>query len=106
MQDTKKTKLIGQATQEQIHAWKKEYKDVFEYRVDGRVCYLRTPDRKILAYAQTVSNGNEMSFNETLLENCFIGGDSSIKSEDKYFLGISGKLSDLIEIKAGELGKL
>lgn len=89
-----------------IAEWKKKYGDVFKYTVDGKTCYLRKPDRTILAYVRVASNDNDVRFNELLLENCWLDGDEEIKTDDAYFLGISNFLPQIIEIKLGDLSKL
>ncbi|MBN1250687.1 MAG: hypothetical protein JXA16_01030 [Bacteroidales bacterium] len=98
---------MAKVTKEQIAEWKRKHGDVFKYTTeDGKICYLKRPDRKILAYAKSVAGSDPMKFNELLLENCFIEGDDAIKIKDKYFIGISSKLEELIEVTVGELEKL
>lgn len=95
-----------QASDEQIAAWKKEHGDVFVYTADGKRCYLKKPDRNTLSVAAAMGMANPLRYNEILLENCWLGGDEQIRTADGYFLGISQKLSELVEIKEGELKKL
>lgn len=38
--------------------------------------------------------------------NCWIDGDEELRTDDKYFMGLSQKVSELVEIKVGELKKL
>jgi hypothetical protein len=99
-------KLIGEATQEQIKEWKEKYGRVIGIKVDDHICYLRTPDRKILSYATTVGSKDPIKFNEILLNNCWLGGSYDIKTNDSLFLSVSGKLAELIEIKEAELVNL
>jgi hypothetical protein len=99
-------KLSSQATPEQIANWKKKHGDIYAFETEGKVCYLRTPERKFLSAAAVVGKTDPLKYNEVLLNNCWLGGDEAIKTNDKYFLGISGKLSELIEIAEGELKKL
>ena len=98
--------MSAQITQEQIDAWKAKYRDIFKITVEDKVAYLKKPDRKVLAAATAASTTNPMKFNEVVLNNCWIGGDEDIKTEDSYFLGASAKLNELIEIKNAELEKL
>jgi hypothetical protein len=98
--------LKGQATPEQIAKWKKEHKNVFAIKVDGHICYLKSPDRKTLSYASSLGMKDPLKFNEIILENCFLGGSEEIKTDDGLFLGASGKISELIEVKEAELEKL
>jgi len=47
-----------------------------------------------------------LRFNEVILENCWLGGDEEIKTNDELFLAVSSKLPDLIQIKEATLEKL
>jgi hypothetical protein len=97
---------MKEITQAQIENWKKQHGDVYKYTAKEKSCFLKRPDRKILSYANTVAGNDPMKFNEILLENCFIGGDEEIKTNDAYFMGVSSKLGELIQIEVGELEKL
>jgi hypothetical protein len=95
-----------EVTQAKINEWKKKYGDIFHYKVDGKECYLRNPDRKTLSAAATVGRNDPLRYNEILLQNCWIEGDEEIKTDDQYFLGISSKLAEIVEVKEGTLKKL
>ncbi|MCU0644751.1 MAG: hypothetical protein MUC94_10875 [bacterium] len=100
-----KKQLIGQATPEQIAAWKKEFGTISCVIVDGHICYLKKPDRNVISLASIVGK-DPIRFNETLIENCFIGGSEEIKTDDDLFLSASSVLPGLIETKVAELKKL
>ena len=93
-------------TNEQIQEWKKQYKDIFVISVEDKKVYLRTPDRKTLSYASTLATKDPLKFNEVILNNCWLGGDEEIKTNDELFLAVSSKLPDLIQIKEATLEKL
>ena len=93
-------------TKEQIQEWKKQYKDIFVISVEDKKVYLRTPDRKTLSYASTLATKDPLRFNDVILENCWLGGDEEIKTNDELFLAVSSKLPDLIQIKEATLEKL
>lgn len=95
-----------QATQEQLQEWKKKHGEVFRIKVEDKACYLRKPDRKVLSYAAAAGKSDPMKVNETILKNCWLDGDKEIQEVDSYFLGISGKLDQIVEIKEAELEKL
>jgi len=97
--------LKGTATAEQISDWKKKHGDIFKVAVGNSVCYLKKPDRKTMSYVATLGN-NPIRANEALLQNCWLGGDESIKSDDEKFFGVSSKLNEIIEIKEAEITKL
>jgi len=93
------------ATEAQISDWKKKYGDVFMIKVGDSVCYLKKPDRKTMSYVATLGN-NPIRANEALLQNCWLGGDEDIKTDDEKFFGVSSKLNEIIEIKEAEITKL
>ena len=93
-------------TKEQIQEWKQQYKDIFVISVEDKKAYLCTPNRKTLSYASTLATKDPLRFNEVILENCWLGGDEEIKTDDALFLAASSKLPDLIQIKEATLEKL
>lgn len=95
-----------QATKEQIQEWKNKHGDVFRIVVEDKACYLRKPDRKVLSYAAAAGKTDPMKVNETILKNCWLDGDMEIQKDDAYFLGASGKLDRMVEVKEAELEKL
>ena len=99
------TELKGTVTAEQIAEWKKKLGDIFKVEVDGSVCYLKKPDRKTMSYVATLGN-NPIRANEALLQNCWLGGDESVKTDDEKFFGVSSKLNEIVEIKEAEITKL
>ena len=97
----------AQITQQTIDGWKQKYGDVFKYATeDGVVAYFRKPTRSVLSLATSAATTDPMKFNEIIIENCFLGGDERVKTEDKYFLGLSGEIATLIEKVEGELKKV
>lgn len=101
-----KEKPIGEATPEQIEAWKKKHGELKAVKVGGHVAYLKTPDRKAIAYASSVGTKDPLKFNEIILNNCFVGGSEEIKTDDTLFISVCKVLPDLIEIKEAELVNL
>lgn len=96
----------GQASPEQIEAWKKQYGKVFELDIEDAVGYLRRPTRVELSAATALSANDPVAFNERLLNDCWLGGDERIKTDDEYFFGASPLLAQLVEAKHGELKKI
>lgn len=75
---------------------------------DGKAAAIfKRPSRKILKMAHA-NNGesNSITYNETLVNNCFVQGDESIKTEDKYFLAVGPKIQELVELAEVELVNL
>lgn len=90
----------------QIEAWKKKHGDVFAYEADGKICYLHRPSRQAIAAASVIGKEDPFKFAEIILANCWLGGDEELRTEDRYFMGLSQKVSELVEITVGELKKL
>ena len=98
--------LKGEATPEQIAEWKSKYTEIWRIKIDGHICYVKKPDRKILGYASVASKTDPLKFNEVILNNCFIGGSEEIKTNDDLFYGASAVLAELVQVKEAELVKL
>ncbi|WP_239434024.1 hypothetical protein [Bacteroides faecis] len=100
--ETKVEKTIEQ----KITEWKAKHGDVFQVEVDGRVAYLKRPDRKVLGAAAVTGKSDPMKYNEVILNNCWLEGDEEIRTNDAMFLGVSAQLAEIIEIKEATLKKL
>jgi len=98
--------LKGVATPEQIQTWKNLHGDVFVIEVEGRVGYLKRPDRSTMSAAISIGEKDPMRFNEIMLENCWLGGDEAIKTEDRYFLAVIPQLDVLVDFGVATLKKL
>jgi hypothetical protein len=98
MNKKEKKVLTGEATPEQIAMWKNLHGKVFHFEVDGGVCYLKRPSRNIVSAASTLGQTNPIKYAETLLENCWLDGDESIKTDDTKFLSVAGKLDALMQL--------
>ena len=68
--------------------------------------YLHRPSRTTIAAASVVGKEDPFKFAEIVLANCWLGGDEELRTEDRYFMGLSQKISEIIEIKVGEIKKL
>lgn len=100
------TEVTTTPTKEQIAAWKKQYGGVFLIEVGDKAAYLRKPNRKDLGHASTVGKKDPMKFNESILNNCWLSGDSEIKTDDNLFLGACNVLDDIIEFAQAGIKKL
>jgi hypothetical protein len=97
---------MNKASKEQIQEWKKKHGEVFEVVVGDKVCYLHKPTRKILSFAFTKAQNDPLATAEVILENCWLGGDEEIKTDDDYFLGANSQIDKIIEVKEAEIKKL
>lgn len=95
-----------EVTQDQIDAWKKQYAGVFRLTAKdaNKQAYVRNPNRKELSYISQIKD--PIKFNEALLEACWLDGDQEIKTDDTIFMGLSEKISLLLDFQEVELEKL
>ena len=98
-------KLNGQATAEQIEEWKRQHGEVYAVSVEESVCYLKKPTRQVLSAMSSLVNDPIRSA-EFLLNNCWLAGDETIKTDDEKFLGVVSQLGELVKVKAAKLEKL
>lgn len=94
------------ATPEKIAEWKAKHGEIFSISVEDKICYLKRPDRKTLGFASQAGTTDPFKFNEVILNNCWLGGDEEIKTNDAYFLAICPHLAEVVEFKKAELVKL
>lgn len=106
MEKTEVKKSASTLLKEKISVWKKKYGRIFLIEVEDKKAYLKRPDRKALSAAAVVGGKDPMKYNEVLLNSCWIEGDEELRTDDSYFLAVSAKLAELIEIKEAELKEL
>lgn len=97
--------------EQKIEQWKAKYKNVYCYEIEDEngnlvKVYFRQPDRKVLSAATITAKGDPMKYNEIILKNCILEGDEELLKDDSIFYGLSQKVDELINAKAGELKKL
>lgn len=86
---------------------KKKHGEIFKLEFeDGKEAYLKKPDRKIMSYAMTKMQSNPLGYAEVILNQCFLGGDEEVKTNDDYFFGAAAQLEQMIEAKNAALKKL
>ena len=101
-----KPKTSDVITDEMIEDWKKKHDEIFIVEVEDKVAYLHTPSRKVLRQANVHGKTDDIKFAEIILNNCWLGGDEIIKTDDSYFLGVASELSQIIDIKEATIKKL
>lgn len=93
-------------TEQKLAELKAKHGALFLIEVDGKECLLRRPMRQELSLAAKLGASDPLKYNEVILTNCWLAGDEEIRIDDALFLGVSGKLGELIEIKEATLKKL
>lgn len=92
-------------TPEMVGEWKNKYGDVFVVEAEGKKCWLRRPNRKVIGAAVVLSNGDPMEQKEVIIRNCWLGGDMEFQNEDRYFFALSGKVDEMVDIATASLKK-
>ena len=100
-----KVEKKGQATNEQIAAWKEKHGDILSVEADGHVAYFRKPTRQELGYAMTLQS-ESLKMTEVMLKQCKIGGSDIFLDETDYMLGAVSVIEQLVTAKATEIKKL
>lgn len=101
-------KLVGQATKEQIEAWKKEHGEVYALKALGHVIYCFKPGRQEISMASQRSRGSEdiFMFNQFILEATKLGGSDEMITNPKMFLEINPMVDKISLYTQGSLEKL
>ena len=102
---TEKKELQGTVGQAQIDKWKALYGEVYSITGEGKICYIKKPNRKVMEYAASFQN-NPIKMAETIFNSCFLGGSEDFKTDDELFLSAAPKLGALIKLKETEIAKL
>lgn len=96
----------AEVNQKMIDGWKEKHSDVFCYKTpDGKVGYLRSPQRSEIEAAQSLK-AKPLQSNAVLAKACWLAGDEEILTVDKYFFGLSNTLEKIIKRVEGELTEL
>lgn len=89
------------ATQKQIQEWKAKYGTIYQLEAEnGKVCYIFDPISKLVIVKAITAAALKGSFEfvEALLNNCWIDGDVTIKSDDRIKAGLYEQTKDIIDI--------
>lgn len=96
----------GQASIEQIAMWKNLHGKIFAFEVEDSIAYLKKPHRNVLDAAHSFSQNDPLKFADVMLENCWLGGDDTIKTDAAKFLCVSQKLDQLLQVSDASLKEL
>jgi len=108
-----KLKIVGQATAEQISIWKKENSEVHEITVEvvpgieHGVGYLKGASRDVAARAMTMYTQSKiLETGEFIINNCWLGGDERLKSDEKIAMAAAVEANQLVEFMTSSVKKL
>lgn len=106
----KKEEETGRPSPEQIEAWKKEHKELFELETeDGHRAILRKPTMFDLERALMVDRkkgAKPFDFNKNLADNCLLWSTAGFFEDDARILalhGFAGELSAAAEVRTRKL---
>lgn len=94
------------ATEEQIQQWRLKYGtgNIIELRSGEKYCYIYNPIISLEKWKLALSarRKSTSAFVDCVLNNCWISGDESFKSNDALKLDIEDQVDDLVDIPESE----
>jgi len=96
---------------------KAKYGEIFEMKLplddkkptdetkEYAIAYFKKPDRKVLIASAAHERVSPLKSKETILVNCFVGGDKRVIEDDDLFLAACIAIDDIVDIRYGELKK-
>ncbi|RWX00914.1 hypothetical protein [Flavobacterium cerinum] len=99
---------ITKPTQADIDGWKAQHGDIFRITSEcgTKSCILRKPGRKELSFASIAGEKDALKFNESIIKNCWLGGDLEFQTNDDLFLSAGKKLAEIVKAQEATLEKL
>lgn len=89
-----------------------KYKDIYTLKVaknsdatEFAIGILRKPTRLDMKPIMNKLSNDPLGAMEVLLQNCWLGGDTEILSDDDLFLGACTSLQSMIEVRYSEIKK-
>jgi hypothetical protein len=102
--------IKGQASKEQIDAWKNKYGKICEIEVtDGQdtyKVYFKRCDMKTLSAVNQISKTDEVEAMDVLYKNCLIGGSEEVENDVALKMAATTQLSGLIGQASASLKNL
>lgn len=87
---------MARVTRTQIDGWKKQYGDILHIPFsDGKECYLKQPDRRVLGLAYSKGARDPLAVAEVILANCWLGGDEDVKTGNGYLVAIQDMANEI-----------
>jgi len=110
--NNKPRKLAGGITQAQLDGWKKKYDGLHKIEVEiseseKLTCYLREPSRdQYGTCAMIAQKKTALAGGEYILNDCWLGGDERIKTEDKVYISAALSAMELFDFLPSSISKL
>lgn len=82
-----------------LKAWKEEHGSIFKISLsDGSWCIVRKPTIDDISMSATLGNDDETKMGKLQLENCWLTGDESIKTDFSKTLEAAAKMSKIFKM--------
>lgn len=90
---------MTKVTKAQIEEWKQTHGTVYELEENGKFAYLKDPTNDLRVMKSFVTSREEDPIRgvDVILNNCWLGGDEEIKSEE-HKMGLLDQLGQLIDV--------
>ncbi|MDR3681546.1 MAG: hypothetical protein P4L41_16380 [Flavipsychrobacter sp.] len=100
--------LTGQATPEQIHQWKSQYKQgIYAIEVDDHIAYFKNPNRHEMNCAMSKASAEAaLDMYDELAKRTLIGGSEEVLDDDQKFFGVVQQIKVKMEGKKATLVNL
>lgn len=98
------------ASEDQIVEWQAKYGkgNICELTCGDKTCYVFDPSIDLIKTKAIISarRKGRSEMVDSLVNNCFIGGDESFKTDEKLKLGIEGQVDHIMDIPEPQLEDL
>ena len=104
--------LPGGVTPAQLGAWKQRWGEVYAFSIksddEGTVVtgYFKKPDLITIAASATKAEADPVGSGIIVFENCWLGGDESIRTNDEQKFAAIREVNKLFRIRAVEVKKM
>jgi len=92
---------MAKVTKAEIQAWKEQYAQIYEIESDGKVGYIFDPTCKLSVMkmiAASAQSGGRVVIVESILNNCWLGGDEELRKDEAHIFGLMDDLDELIDL--------
>lgn len=94
----------------QVEKLQKDNKKVFEISVEGAdktyYGYIRNPNRDEMRIIFSTISTDPIKAYEIILQNCWLTGDTEIRTDDDLFFGVTAQLGVVVDFAKASIKKL
>lgn len=99
-------------TEAKIKQWKQRWGEVHQFDVviddegNKATAYFRKPDLAVIGASLSKGDNDPIGSGNVFFENCWLGGDEIIRTNDEARFSVTLKLNRLFKLRAVEVKKL